>query len=170
MEERRGNWMTNMKEYDIEIKPSNIVQRQGLCKLAIEEKENKEKRNECQDRKEEKYVDWDHWFELEAYNSDKISLNESGRENKAQMYEKEVLQILIFVDSWYYVLMFVASWRHSSERGKIGPFGCIVEWWWTLRDASEKGNLGPSGDTEWHNGGFLEITLKGLGWTPMGST
>ena len=40
--------------------------------------------------------------------------------------------------------MFVASWRHSSE----------------------KGNAGPSGDTEWHSGGFLEI--RGLGWIPRG--
>ena len=29
-----------------------------------------------------------------------------------------------------------------------------------------KGNVGPSSDTEWHSGGFSEMTLKGLGWTP----
>ena len=42
--------------------------------------------------------------------------------------------------------MLAASWRHFSE----------------------KGNAGPSGDTKWHSGGFLEMTLRGLGWTPRG--
>ena len=35
--------------------------------------------------------------------------------------------------------------------------GCLLE-----------GNVGPSGDTEWHNGGLSEMTLRGLGWTPRG--
>ena len=36
------------------------------------------------------------------------------------------------------------------------------------RGSSEKGNVGPSGDTEWHDGGFSEMTLRGLGSTPRG--
>lgn len=34
--ERRGNWMTAIKEYDLDFKPSKIVRGQGLCKLAVE--------------------------------------------------------------------------------------------------------------------------------------
>ena len=36
------------------------------------------------------------------------------------------------------------------------------------RGSSEKGNVGPSGDTERHDDGFSEMTLRGLGWTPRG--
>ena len=46
----------------------------------------------------------------------------------------------------YYLLMFAASWRHSSK----------------------KGNAGPSGVPEWHSGGFSEMTLRGLGWILRG--
>ena len=42
--------------------------------------------------------------------------------------------------------MFATSWRHSSK----------------------KGNAGPSGVSEWHSGGFSEMTLRGLGWIPRG--
>jgi hypothetical protein len=44
------------------------------------------------------------------------------------------------------MLMFATSWRHSSE----------------------KGNVGPSGVPEWHSDGFSETTLRGLGWIPRG--
>ena len=30
--EKRGNWITTIQEYDIEIKPSKLVKGQGLCK------------------------------------------------------------------------------------------------------------------------------------------
>ena len=36
------------------------------------------------------------------------------------------------------------------------------------RGSSEKGYVGPLGDIEWHSGGYLEMTLRGLGWTPRG--
>ena len=64
--------------------------------------------------------------------------------------------------------MVAASWRHSFERGNVGPFGCRVACRWTLRDAFEKGKVGPSGDTKWHDDGFSKMTLKGLGWTHRG--
>ena len=32
--DRRGNWMTTLQEYDLEIKPSKLMNGQGLCKLA----------------------------------------------------------------------------------------------------------------------------------------
>ena len=31
--ERRGNWVTNFQEYDLEFNPTAIVKGQGLCKL-----------------------------------------------------------------------------------------------------------------------------------------
>ena len=34
--------------------------------------------------------------------------------------------------------------------------------------SSEKGKVGPSDDTEWHDDGFSEMTLRGLRWTPRG--
>jgi hypothetical protein len=34
--ERRGNWMTFIQEFDLEIKPSHIVKGQGLCRLVVE--------------------------------------------------------------------------------------------------------------------------------------
>ena len=34
--EQRGNWMTAIQEYDLELKPVTIVRGQGLCKLAAE--------------------------------------------------------------------------------------------------------------------------------------
>lgn len=36
------------------------------------------------------------------------------------------------------------------------------------RGSSKKGNVGPLGDTKWHDGGFSKMTLRGLGWTPRG--
>jgi hypothetical protein len=36
MGERRGNWMSFIQEFDLEIKPTKIVRGQGLCKLATE--------------------------------------------------------------------------------------------------------------------------------------
>ena len=34
--DRRGNWLTNLQYYDLEIKPSKLVEGQGLCKLMAE--------------------------------------------------------------------------------------------------------------------------------------
>jgi hypothetical protein len=34
--ECRGNWMTIIQEFDLEIKPTHIVWGQGLCKLVAE--------------------------------------------------------------------------------------------------------------------------------------
>lgn len=34
--DRRGNWLTTLQEYDLEIKPAKLVKGQGLCKLAWE--------------------------------------------------------------------------------------------------------------------------------------
>ena len=31
--ERRGNWITNLQEYDLEFKPTSIAKGQGLCRL-----------------------------------------------------------------------------------------------------------------------------------------
>jgi hypothetical protein len=36
MGERRGNWMVVIQEFDLDIKPTNIVRGQGLCKLVAE--------------------------------------------------------------------------------------------------------------------------------------
>ena len=34
--DRRGNWLTCLQEYDLEIKPTKLVKGQGLCKLMAE--------------------------------------------------------------------------------------------------------------------------------------
>ena len=34
--DRRGNWLTTLQEYDLEIKPAKLVKGQGLCKLMAE--------------------------------------------------------------------------------------------------------------------------------------
>jgi len=36
IEGKRGNWIAKILEYDIEIKPTNMIKRQGLAKLMIE--------------------------------------------------------------------------------------------------------------------------------------
>ena len=35
-EGRRGKWIAKMQEYDLEIKPTNLVKRQGLAKTIVE--------------------------------------------------------------------------------------------------------------------------------------
>ena len=40
--ERRGNWVTALKEYDLEFKPASIVKGQGLCKLMTENRNKEE--------------------------------------------------------------------------------------------------------------------------------
>ena len=42
MGERRGNWITTLQEYDLEIKPVKIVRGQGLCELVAEALADKE--------------------------------------------------------------------------------------------------------------------------------
>ena len=37
--DRRGNWLTSLQEYDLEINPSKLVKGQGLCKLATKEQD-----------------------------------------------------------------------------------------------------------------------------------
>jgi hypothetical protein len=34
--EKRAHWMTSLQEYDLEIKPAQIVRGQGLCKLVVD--------------------------------------------------------------------------------------------------------------------------------------
>jgi len=34
--EKKSHWVTALQEYDIEIKPANIVSGQGLCKLVTQ--------------------------------------------------------------------------------------------------------------------------------------
>ena len=34
--DQRGNWLTTLQEYDLEIKPTKLVKGQGLCKLMVE--------------------------------------------------------------------------------------------------------------------------------------
>ena len=42
LEERRGNWVIALQEYDLEFKLASIVKGQGLCKLMTESKDNEE--------------------------------------------------------------------------------------------------------------------------------
>ena len=34
--EKRGNWVTTLQEYDIEIRPDKIVKGQGFCRMLAE--------------------------------------------------------------------------------------------------------------------------------------
>jgi hypothetical protein len=34
--DKRGNWITYLQEYDLEIKPNKLMNGQGLCKVAVE--------------------------------------------------------------------------------------------------------------------------------------
>jgi hypothetical protein len=34
--EKRAHWMTSLQEYDLEIKPTQIVRGQGICKLVVD--------------------------------------------------------------------------------------------------------------------------------------
>ena len=36
IEGKRGKWIANILEYDIEIKPTKLIKRQGLAKLMTE--------------------------------------------------------------------------------------------------------------------------------------
>ena len=40
--ERRGNCVTSLQEYDLEVKPASIVKGQGLCKQMTENGKNEE--------------------------------------------------------------------------------------------------------------------------------
>ena len=40
--ERRGNWVTDLQEYELEFKLVSIAKGQGLCKLMTESKDNEE--------------------------------------------------------------------------------------------------------------------------------
>ena len=35
--DRRGNWLSSLQEYDLEIKLAKLVKGKGLCKLMVEE-------------------------------------------------------------------------------------------------------------------------------------
>ena len=52
--EQRGNWLTTLEEYDLEIKPSKLVKGQGLCKLVVE----------AQDPQIEQEEGWDNEVDL----------------------------------------------------------------------------------------------------------
>ena len=41
--ERRGNWVMDLQEYDLEFKQASIVKAKGLCKLMTKSKDNEEK-------------------------------------------------------------------------------------------------------------------------------
>ena len=36
--DRRGNWLTTLQEYDLQIKPAKLVKGQGFCKIAVDRK------------------------------------------------------------------------------------------------------------------------------------
>ena len=40
--DRRGNWLTSLQEYDLEINPTKLVKGQGLCKLVVEDLDSQE--------------------------------------------------------------------------------------------------------------------------------
>ena len=44
--DRRGNWLTTLQEYDLEIKPAKLVKGQGLCKLVAEAQQSQMKQEE----------------------------------------------------------------------------------------------------------------------------
>ena len=44
--DRRGNWLTTLQEYDLEIKPAKLVKGQGLCKLMAEAQETQMEQEE----------------------------------------------------------------------------------------------------------------------------
>ena len=52
--DRRGNQLTTLQEYDLEIKPAKLVKGQGLCKLAAE----------AQDPQMEEEEGWDNEVDL----------------------------------------------------------------------------------------------------------
>ena len=51
MGEQRGNWITALQEYDLEIKSAKIVRGQGLCELAAEALADKEGHSKNQKRR-----------------------------------------------------------------------------------------------------------------------
>ena len=89
--EKRGNWMTNLQEYYLEIKLAKIIHGQGLWKLAIEAQHKKDEVEE-----ETFYYKRDFW-------------KDPGWENEAYMYEREVLQTPTTTNTWYYELKYYLS-------------------------------------------------------------
>jgi hypothetical protein len=47
--DRRGTWLTALQEYDLEIKPTKLVEGQGLCKLVVEAQDPQTKEEEGRD-------------------------------------------------------------------------------------------------------------------------
>lgn len=97
-----GKLDDDLEEHDFEIKPVNIVHGKGLYKVVIKYQDKKDEASNDQ-----KYI-WDEVFEI-ACQDEEDSLDEIGLENEAQMYEREILQIPTFIDSWYYELKYFLS-------------------------------------------------------------
>lgn len=95
-----------LEEYDIEIKPTKIFRGKGLCELAIEIMDNKDK---CQDEEEEEYIKV---HEMEYHI---IELNKYEWESEAQLYGREILQISTSTDTWYYGLKYYLSQGECLE-------------------------------------------------------
>ena len=64
--EIRDNWMTFLKEYDLEFKPTHIVKGYGLCKPVVE----------VTDQSNEELEGWDN--EMEMYQTKFTSAHDSS--------------------------------------------------------------------------------------------
>eukprot|EP00253_Pinus_taeda_P031038 PITA_31038 len=93
MGERRGNWITALQEFDLEIKPGKIVRGQGLCRLATKALANKEGASEEP--------------EAQSMQNAQVEFREEPLWiNETLMYERESLEALLDPESWYYDICF----------------------------------------------------------------
>eukprot|EP00253_Pinus_taeda_P028108 PITA_28108 len=93
MGERRGNWITALQEFDLEIKPAKIVQGQGLCKLAAEalvDKEGAPKEPEAQSMQNAQV----------EFREEPLWINET------LICERETSKPILDPKSWYYDIHF----------------------------------------------------------------
>ena len=94
--DRRGNSLTTLQEYDLEIKPAKLVKGQGLCKLTVE----------AQDTQMEQEEGWDNEVDLlqnevlymptstnSWYNDMKYDLTDGSIPNHLDAHKKRDLRL-----------------------------------------------------------------------------
>jgi hypothetical protein len=121
--ERQGNWMMNLQEYDLELKPTNIVKFQGFCKLVTQGDDAEEQEEDGWQDEPIMYtqqVPYVPSIEASCYNDIKyylqygITLNHLNAKHKRALWMKylqyQLLHGMLFRNNYYGVLLRYARW------------------------------------------------------------
>eukprot|EP00253_Pinus_taeda_P023917 PITA_23917 len=107
MGERRGNWITALQEYDLEIKPMKIVQGQGLCELVAKDLVDKEGASEEP--------------EAQSIQNAQVEFREEPLWiNETLMCERETSEVALDPESWADVDRVLKEMHDSPVGGHYG--------------------------------------------------